>query len=324
MMSIKPYQIEDSILQKYRIAVIIPCLNEGLVIRKVVTDFKSALPTARVYVYDNRSTDNTIEEAKAAGAIARYEHRRGKGNVIRRMFADIEADIYIMVDGDNTYEAEASRRLITKLLMERQDMVVGTRSFVDENSFKYRPQHRFGNIFLTSLVSFMFGTKLIDMLSGYRVFTRRFVKSFPVLSSGFEIETELTIHALELNVPFAEEPTVYIERVSGSESKLRTFRDGWRVLAMAILLFKEIRPFLFFSIFFIFLACISIALTIPIVITFLESRLVPRFPTLIIATSFMLLSFLSLTCGLILDSVSRRQKEIKQLLYLTYPLPQAD
>jgi len=226
-------------LEKKNIAILIPCLNEGLIIGKVVSDFKSVIPEAKIYVYDNRSTDNTAEEAKAAGAIVRYEPRRGKGNVIRRMFADIEADIYVMVDGDNTYEVGIIPKLINKLVAENLDMVVGTRTIKKNDNYKYRPGHQIGNLLLTNLVSWLFGTKLTDMLSGYRVFSRRFVKSFPVLSSGFEIETELTIHALELNVPFSEESTLYIERISGSESKLKTYRDGWRVLGTAIILFKE-------------------------------------------------------------------------------------
>lgn len=305
-------------MEKKRIAILIPCLNEGLIIGKVVSDFKSVIPEAKIYVYDNRSTDNTAEEAKAAGAIVRYEPRRGKGNVIRRMFADIEADIYVMVDGDNTYEVGIIPKLINKLLAENLDMVVGARTIKNKDDFTYRPGHQIGNIFLTNLVSYLFGTRLTDMLSGYRVFSRRFVKSFPVLSSGFEIETELTIHALELKVPFSEEPTLYIERISGSESKLKTYRDGWRVLGTAIILFKEIKPFLFFAIISFIFAFFSIVLIVPILLTFFKSGFVPKFPTLIIAASIMLLAFLSLTCGVILDSVSRGRKEIKRMIYLNY------
>jgi len=309
-------------LEKKNIAILIPCLNEGLIIGKVVSDFKSVIPEAKIYVYDNRSTDNTAEEAKAAGAIVRYEPRRGKGNVIRRMFADIEADIYVMVDGDNTYEVGIIPKLINKLVAENLDMVVGTRTIKKNDNYKYRPGHQIGNLLLTNLVSWLFGTKLTDMLSGYRVFSRRFVKSFPVLSSGFEIETELTIHALELNVPFSEESTLYIERISGSESKLKTYRDGWRVLGTAIILFKEIKPFLFFAIISFIFAILSIVLFVPILVTFFASGLVPKFPTLIIAAAIMLLAFLSLTCGVVLDSVSRGRKEIKRMIYLNYLSPQ--
>ncbi|MEQ9671582.1 glycosyltransferase family 2 protein [Coleofasciculus sp. G2-EDA-02] len=311
-------------LKNHRIAVLLPCHNEALTIAQVVTEFQSTLPEAKIYVYDNRSTDNTAEQAVKAGAVVRHEPRLGKGNVIRRMFADIEADIYIMADGDNTYEVPAVRRLVERLLGEQLDMVVGVRRTSAGESAAYRRGHRGGNAFLTGFVKFLFGARLLDMLSGYRVFSRRFVKSFPALSSGFEIETEFTIHALELKMPFAEEPTVYISRPPGSESKLKTFKDGWRVLGTALLLFKEVRPFLFFSIIFVMLALISLILGIPIVETFLETGLVPRFPTAILAASIMLLAFLSLTCGLILDSVARGRREVKRIAYLDHPLPEFD
>ncbi|HBB32406.1 MAG TPA: glycosyl transferase [Cyanobacteria bacterium UBA8803] len=311
-------------LKNYSIAVLLPCHNEALTIAQVVKDFRAALPEAQIYVYDNRSTDSTAEQAAAAGAVVRHEPRLGKGNVIRRMFADIEADIYIMADGDNTYEVGSARRLVERLIVEQLDMIVGTRRTPTHESAAYRRGHRSGNLFLTGFVKLLFGARLIDMLSGYRVFSRRFVKSFPALSSGFEIETEFTIHALELKMPFAEEPTVYSARPPGSESKLKTLKDGWRVLGTALLLFKEERPFLFFGIISLILVLISIALGIPIVETFLATGLVPRFPTAILAASIMLLAFLSLTCGLILDSVARGRREAKRIAYLAYPLPELE
>jgi glycosyltransferase involved in cell wall biosynthesis len=305
-------------LANYQIAVLLPCRNESLTVARVVADFRAALPEAKIYVYDNRSDDDTAQQAAHAGAEVHYEPKLGKGNVVRRMFADIEADIYVMADGDNTYEAGAVQRLIERLLRERLDMVVGTRCVPSGEKTAYRLGHRGGNIFLTGLVKFLFGIQLADMLSGYRIFSRRFVKSFPALSIGFEIETELTIYTLEVMLPFAEEPTLYGARPPGSVSKLRTMTDGWRVLGTALLLFKEVRPFLFFGIIFLLLALTSLALGIPIVETFLEVGLVPRFPTAILAASLMLLAFLSLTCGLILDSLARGRKEVKRMNYLAH------
>jgi glycosyltransferase involved in cell wall biosynthesis len=307
-----------------RVAVLLPCRNEALTIARVVSAFQAELPEARIYVYDNRSTDKTVEVAKAAGAIVRYELQPGKGNVVRRMFADVEADIYVLADGDDTYEVGAVRRLIQRLLNEQLDMVVGLRRVATNQSAAYRLGHRSGNLFLTTVVKLLFGARLGDMLSGYRVFSRRFVKSFPALSSGFEIETELTIHALELKIPFSEEPTLYGERPPGSESKLRTFTDGWRVLGTAILLFKEVRPFWFFSLVFVVLAFISFALSLPVIETYFETGFVPRFPTAILSASIMLLAFLSLTCGLILDSVARGRREMKRMAYLAYSLLDRD
>ncbi|WP_013322248.1 glycosyltransferase family 2 protein [Gloeothece verrucosa] len=315
-------KINQVALNNYRIAVLLPCRNEGLTIARVVSEFKKALPQAEIYVYNNRSTDDTVEQAQSSGAIVCHEYLPGKGNVVRRMFADIDADIYVLADGDNTYEVGAVKRLIERLLTEQLDMVVGARRVAGNTPQAYRPGHKMGNRFLTGFVQFLFGARLVDMLSGYRVFSRRFVKSFPALSNGFEIETELTIHALELKIPFAEEPTIYGSRPPGSESKLRTFTDGWRVLGTALLLFKEIRPFLFFSLVSLFLGCVSIALAIPIFINYLETGLVPRFPTAILSASIMLLAFLSLTCGLILDSVARGRREVKRMAYLSYSLPQ--
>ncbi|BBA79946.1 glycosyl transferase family protein [cyanobacterium endosymbiont of Rhopalodia gibberula] len=304
----------------YKVAVLIPCRNEELTIAQVVKQFRQELPEAAIYVYDNRSTDNTVAQAHAAKAIIRCEPQPGKGNVIRRMFADVEADIYVLVDGDNTYEVSAIGGLIEQLITNRLDMMVGARRSAIEDKEAYRLGHRGGNLFLTSVVKLLFGAQLKDMLSGYRVFSRRFVKSFPALSSGFEIETEFTVHALELKIPFAEEYTLYGSRPPGSESKLKTFTDGWRVLGTAILLFKEARPFLFFGLVFIVLALISILLGLPIFGEYLATGLVPRFPTAILAASMMLLAFLSLTCGMILDSVARGRREIKRMAYLSHSL----
>lgn len=308
----------------HRIAVLIPCRNEELTIAQVVKEFRRELPEAAIYVYDNRSTDNTVAQATAANAIVRYEPQPGKGNVIRRMFADIEADIYILVDGDDTYEVPAIGRLIDQLITNRLDMVVGARRPAAKDKEAYRLGHRGGNLFLTGVVQLLFGANLKDMLSGYRVFSRRFVKSFPALSSGFEIETEFTVHALELKIPFAEDYILYGSRPPGSESKLKTFTDGWRVLGTAILLFKEARPFLFFGLVFIILALISILLGLPIFSEYLTTGLVPRFPTAILAASIMLLAFLSLTCGMILDSVARGRREVKRMAYLSHSLGELD
>lgn len=313
--------LESVSLSHYRIAVMIPCRNEEVTIAKVVTSFKTYLPESQIYVYNNRSTDDTVNQAQKAGAIVRHENKPGKGNVVRRMFADLDADIYILIDGDDTYEISAVRRLIERLINEQLDMVVGARrASANLLGEAYRPGHRAGNLLLTGLVKILFNTHLDDMLSGYRIFSRRFVKSFPALSNGFETETELTIHTLELKLPFAEEPTVYGSRPPGSESKLQTFADGWRVLGTAILLFKEIRPFLFFGIIAALLALIALLLAAPLVITFLEIGLVPRFPTAILAASIMMLSFLSLTSGVVLDSVARGRREVKRMAYLSLPV----
>jgi len=308
-------------LSGYQIAVLVPCHNEALTVSKVVQDFQRVLPQSHVYVYDNRSTDATTEKALAAGARVYFEPIPGKGSVVRRMFADLEADIYVLVDGDDTYEAEAAPRLIERLVRERLDMVVGARRSHHQDTTAYRLGHRSGNLFLTGVVKLLFGAQLDDMLSGYRIFSRRFVKSFPALSNGFEIETELTVHTLELKIPFAEEPTLYGSRPPGSESKLRTFTDGWRVLGTALLLFKEVRPLLFFSLIFLILTVIASLLSIPILQTYLATGRVPRFPTLIVVAAFMSIGFISFTSGLILDSVARGRRELKRLTYLNFGLP---
>lgn len=299
------------------IAVLIPCHNEEVAVSKVVTDFRDALPDAIVYVYDNNSTDRTVERARAAGARVFREPIQGKGHVVRKMFSDIEADVYVLVDGDDTYLAQSARPMVHMLLNERLDMVNGTR--VTEIAEAYRRGHRFGNTMLSGMVRRTFGSRIKDMLSGYRVFSRRFVKSFPALSSGFEIETELTIHALELGMPVGEIDTPYKERPAGSTSKLRTYSDGVRILRTIVMLIKDERPLIFFSICGLILFVTAVGLSIPIFIEFHRTHLVPRFPTAILSTGLALLSFLSLACGLILDSVARGRKEVKRMSYLAIP-----
>jgi hypothetical protein len=301
-----------------RIVVIIPCYNEALSIGKVIGDFAAALPEAQIFVYDNNSNDGTGEIAAAAGATVRREGRQGKGNVVRRMFADIDADIYVMVDGDDTYEAAAARRMVAHLIDNQFDMVTGARK-TDWQT--YRRGHRFGNVLLTSMVTLVFGRQTEDMLSGYRVFSRRFVKSFPLLTTGFEIETELTVHALDMRMPIGELETAYADRAPGSVSKLSTFRDGFRILAMIGILIKEERPLAFFSLVAAVLFAVALILAAPIVLTYLETQLVPRFPTAIAATGLVILSVLSFVCGLILDTVTHGRREAKRLKYLEYEAP---
>jgi glycosyltransferase involved in cell wall biosynthesis len=301
----------------YRIAVLVPCYNEERTVADVVAGFRAALPMAEIYVYDNNSRDRTAELARAAGATVRSETLQGKGNVVRRMFADIEADAYVMVDGDNTYHAPSAPMLVAKLLDERLDMVVGAR--VDTEQAAYRPGHRFGNRMLTGFVARLFGERFKDILSGYRVFSRRYVKSFPALAKGFETETELTVHALELRMPVAELPTPYGARPQGSSSKLNTYRDGWRILMLILRLFREERPLQFFGYLFAILFALSLAIAAPVVTTYLETGLVPRLPTAVLATGIMLLAFLSLVCGLILDTVTRGRRELRRLSYLAIP-----
>ena len=302
-----------------RIAVLVPCYNEGATIAAVVRDFRESLPDSVVYVFDNNSSDDTIELARTAGAVVREERNQGKGHVVRRMFADIEADVYVLVDGDDTYEAKAAPELVSKLLHEGLDMVTARR--VHDSSAAYRPGHMFGNRVLTGLVGAIFGSRVSDVLSGYRVFSRRFVKSFPVLSRGFEIETEFTVHALELDMPQAECATRYSQRPAESESKLNTWRDGFRILLTIVQLLKEERPLGFFSSIFFVLALLSVILAWPIVTEFLATGLVPRIPTAILSTGMMLLAFLSLVCGLVLDTVTRGRRELKKLFYLRVPGP---
>lgn len=305
-----------------RVAVLIPCYNEEAAIGRVVGDFRAALPGALVYVYDNNSADRTIEVAREAGAIVRRETLQGKGNVVRRMFADVEADVYVLVDGDDTYDAASAPMLVDALVEGRLDMVNARR--VTAIAEAYRPGHRLGNVVLTGLVRAIFGKRFKDMLSGYRVFSRRFVKSFPALAHGFEIETELTVHALELRMATAEIDTPYKDRPAGSASKLRTFRDGFRILRTIVSLVKEERPLPFFGGVFAVLAAASLALGVPVVFEFLETGLVPRFPTAILATGTMLLAFLSLACGLVLDTVTLGRREQKRMRYLEIPAPGSD
>jgi len=305
-----------------RVAVLIPCRDEAVTIARVVADFRRALPDAEVFVYDNGSADETARVAAKAGASVRREEIPGKGSVVRRMFADVDADVYLLVDGDDTYDAAVAPAMVELLLGAPNDMVTATR--VTERRAAYRPGHRFGNRMLTGMVRWIFGRNVTDMLSGYRAFSRRFVKSFPALAHGFETETEFTVHALQLNMPIAELEGVYRERPVGSESKLSTWRDGLRILAMIVLLFKELRPLAFFSIGFAVLALASLTLAWPVFVEYFATGLVPRLPTAVAATGTMLLAFLSLTCGVILDSVARGRAEAKRVAYLALPPPGAD
>ena len=301
---------------RYTIAVLVPCFNEEAAIGKVVRDFRAALPEASVFVYDNNSTDGTAAAARAGGAEVFQEKHQGKGFVVRRMFTDVEADIYVLVDGDATYDAPSARKMIAGMLTDRLDMVVATR--VHRQQSAYRAGHVAGNRLLTGFVASVFGPSFNDMLSGYRVFSRRFVKSFPLLSSGFEIETELTIHALNLELPVAEIETPYFARLPGSVSKLSTWRDGLRILANIVRLYRAERPLPFFGAIGTLLAAVAIALAIPIFVTYLEQGLVPRFPTAILSTGLMILACLAAACGLVLDTVTRGRREMKMLAYLAH------
>ena len=305
--------------KSYSLAVLVPCYNEEKAIAKVVRDFRTALPGATVFVFDNNSTDATAEVARAAGAEVFREPNQGKGHVVRRMFTDIEADVYVLVDGDATYDAPSAPHMVDLLLKERLDMVVGTR--VDREVAAYRAGHRTGNWLLTSFVGQVFGRTFTDMLSGYRVFSRRFVKSFPALSGGFEIETEFTVHALELELPVAEVATPYYARLAGSTSKLNTWSDGLRILRTVFKLYRAERPLRFFAAIGASLALISIGFATPIVVTYFETGLVPRLPTAILSTGLMLLAFLAFSAGLILDTVTRGRREVKLFAYLAQRAP---
>ena len=306
------------LFQSLKIAVVLPCYNEGLAIHAVVKKFQQVLPSAQVYVYDNRSSDNTASEARRAGAIVRHEPWPGKGNVVRRMFADdIDADIYLMADGDGTYDTERAPAMIARLIDEQLDMVVGTRENVYENA--HRAGHGFGNRLFNGLYRRLFGRLFTDIFSGYRVFSRRFVKTFPAVSAGFEIETEMSVHASQLRMPIVEMPTAYGKRQEGSTSKLNTIRDGMRILLTFMLLLKEVRPVQFYGSIALIFVFISIALGIPLLNTYVETGTVPRFPTAILATGLMLLAGISLMCGLILDSVARGRLEQKRIQYLLQP-----
>lgn len=301
------------------IAVILPCYNEAAAISQTIAAFRASLPDARIYVYDNNSSDGTCAVAAEAGAIVRSEKMQGKGNVVRRMFADVDADIYIMADGDATYDAAAAPALVKQLIDENLDMVVGARK--SEVDAAYRRGHRFGNAMLTGMLAQLFGRSFSDILSGYRVFSKRFVKSFPVLSSGFEIETEISVHALELTMPVAEQVTAYAARPEGSESKLNTYRDGWRILKTIIMLFRSERPMTFFGMIAALLALLAIILAVPLAITYAQTGLVPRLPTALLSTGLIILSAMSMMCGLILDTVVRGRLEMRRLAYLAYQAP---
>ncbi len=302
-----------------RIAVLVPCYNEEAAIATVVRDFRAALPGAVVYVYDNNSRDRTAQVAREAGAVVRNESRQGKGNVVRRMFADIEADLYVLVDGDDTYDAAAAPAMIAAAIAEGADLLTARRVHTDAAA--YRPGHVLGNKLLTGLTAWLFCVKIGDMLSGYRVFSRRFVKSFPFTAEGFGIETELTVHAVRLMMPLAEMDTRYKERPAGSVSKLNTWRDGFRILRTIGHLVREERPLVFFTTGFAILAAVAVLVALPVAADYLATGLVPRLPSAILATGLMLLAFLSLTCGLILDTVTRGRWEQKRMAYLAIPGP---
>ena len=305
-----------------KLAVLIPCYNEEAAIGAVVADFRAALPRATVYVYDNNSTDRTAATAATAGAVVREATRQGKGEVIRRMFADVDADIYVLVDGDGTYDAAAAAKMVALMTSRGLDMVNGARH---AGADAHRRGHRMGNAVLTALVGAIFGAHLTDILSGYRAFSRRFVKSFPALSTGFETETEFTIHALELRMPMAEVRTAYSGRSEGSASKLRTWSDGARILRTILALVKDERPLQFFGLCALAFLVAGLGLGIPVVLEFLATHLVPRLPTALLATAMVLLAVIALVCGLILDSVARGRREMKHLAYLAIPpLPMDD
>ena len=304
---------------RYKIAVLMPCYNEEVSIARVVRDFRAALPTAGIFVFDNNSTDNTVKAARAAGAEVYREKRQGKGYVVRRMFTDVEADIYVLVDGDATYNAPSAAGMIERLLADRLDMVVANR--VDREEAAYRAGHRTGNWLLTSFVASVFGPSFNAMMSGYRMFSRRFVKSFPVLSGGFEIETELTIHALELGMAVAEVDSPYYARPQGSASKLNTWSDGMRILRTIIRLYRAERPLPFFGAIGLMLAIAAVGFITPVVATYVETGLVPRLPTAVLATGLMILASLSVAIGLVLDTVTRGRREMKLLAYLALRAP---
>ncbi len=299
-----------------RIAVTIPCYNEAVTIAKVVQDFKTALPEAVIYVFDNNSSDNTAQIAADAGAIVRVERQQGKGHVVRRIFADIEADIYIMADGDDTYDASVAPALVELLSKNHVDMVVGTRAGVTRDAG--REGHAFGNRLFNKLYNMLFGNQFTDIFSGYRVFTRRFVKSFPAVSSGFEIETEMSVHCSQLGIPILERPTPYGVRPEDSQSKLRTFHDGFRILGMFAMLAKETRPAAFFGAIGLGLSLLAGLLFIPVAMTYAQTGLVPRLPTAILAMGLVVTATIAAVCGLILDSLARARIEAKRSVFLSY------
>ncbi len=305
-----------------RIAVLLPCYNEEAAIAQTIAGFQRALPDAVIYVYDNNSTDRTVAVAGAAGAIVRSERLQGKGNVVRRMFADVDADIYVMADGDATYDAASAPGLVARLASERLDMVVGAR--ITQADAAYRRGHKLGNALLTAMLARLFGRSFSDILSGYRVFSRRFVKSFPVLSGGFEIETEISVHALELKMPVGEVETPYFARPEGSTSKLSTYADGFRIVRTIITLYRIEKPMLFFGMIGGALAVLALLLAGPLAMTYMHTGLVPRLPTAVLVTGLMILAALSAFTGLILDTVVRGRREMRRLAYLAHPAPGSD
>jgi glycosyltransferase involved in cell wall biosynthesis len=307
-------------LSAWDIAVIVPCHNEEAAIGTVVADLRAALPAARIYVYDNNSTDATAAKAAAAGAIVRRETRKGKGNVVRRAFADLDADVYLLIDGDDTYDAAAAPDLVRTLIEGPYDHVVGVRTQTTETA--YRPGHAFGNRLLTGTAGSIFGRQITDMLSGYRAFSRRYVKSFPASSHEFEIETEMTVHSLHLRVPVAERPVGFKDRPEGGESKLRTYRDGWRILRWILTVTRHERPTLFHGVIAALLAVLALVLGIPVVLEYLDTGLVRRFPTAFLASSIGILSAVTLGMGYLLESIRRSREETARLAYLALPAPQ--
>lgn len=303
------------------VAVLLPCFNEEAAIVQTIAGFRAVLPGATIYVYDNNSSDCTVDLARGAGAVVRFERLQGKGAVVRRMFADVDADIYIMADGDATYDAASAPALVARLVDEQLDMIVGSR--VSEAELAYRRGHRLGNALLTGMLARLFGHSFTDILSGYRVFSRRFVKSFPSLSAGFEIETEISVHALELKMPCAEIETPYFARPAGSASKLSTYGDGWRILRTIVTLYRIERPLLFFGMIGWLLTLLAVVLAAPLALTYMDTGLVPRVPTAILVTGLIIVAALNVFAGLILDTVVRGRREIRRLAYLAYPAPGA-
>jgi len=310
-------------MEQRKIAIILPCYNEEAAVAKVIQNFRKHLPESTIYVYDNNSTDKTVEIAKKNGAIVKFESRQGKGNVVKSMFANIDADIYVLCDGDNTYEAAAVNSMIQKLIDEDLDMVVGKR--IEKSSQQkqdkqeiYRSGHRLGNRLFNFIVSLLFGKKFSDIFSGYRIFSQRFVKSFPVVASGFDIEASIAIHCLDLKLPIAEVDTEYTERLPGSQSKLRTYKDGFKILNRIFLLLKDYRPLFFFSIVALFLISIAVILMIPVLLTYFKIGIVPRFPTLFVSIALLLVAFISFVCGVILDTIAKLRREGKYLQYLSF------
>lgn len=307
------------LVDSVRIAVVLPCYNEEAAIAETVAGFRAALPSATIYVYDNNSSDRTVEIARTAGAVVRSETMQGKGNVVRRMFADVDADVYVMADGDLTYDPKAAPGMVEMLIDQQLDMIVGTRQH--EVADAYRGGHVLGNKVFTGLLSGLFGRSFTDIFSGYRVFSRRFVKSFPVLSAGFEIETEISVHALELRMPVGEVPTAYGARPEGSASKLSTYRDGWRILKTIGTLYRIERPVLFYGSIGALLLAIAVLLAVPLILTYVDTGLVPRFPTAVLATGMTIIAVLCFFAGLILDTVTRGRREVRRLAYLSHPVP---